>query len=241
MTTRSSTHSTFRSIAALAAFGFLCLGALTGCQTPVATAPMTVSSPSEPQTIREGDVLKIVFPGTQGLDSQQTVRRDGRITLPMSGELKVAGKTPAQLEKEMLDLYAAQLVSKEVSVTVVSSSYAVFVSGAVMRPGKLVSDHPMTALEAVMEAGGFNPTSANTKAVVIIRNEDGKTTNYTVNLQQVLLGQSGDFFNYVFYEMSLMLGYGYHGLGPDTVNGTVDYFRANVESVVLHAQQLLGV
>ncbi|MDB6092980.1 MAG: polysaccharide export protein [Verrucomicrobia bacterium] len=186
-------HGGLRLIVACAAVGLFVLGT-TGCQAPQSAAPMVQSTASEPQTLREGDIVKIVFPGTQNLDSQQTVRRDGRITLPIVGEVKASGKTPADLEKELLQLFASQLVSKEVSVTVVSSSYVVFVSGAVMRPGKLVSDHPMTALEAVMEAGGFNSTKADMRGVVIIRNEDGKTKNFTIDLKQVLDGQSNEPF-----------------------------------------------
>jgi protein involved in polysaccharide export with SLBB domain len=63
--------------------------------------------------------------------------------------------TPSDMEKELVKLYASQLVSKEVSVTVVSSTFVVFVSGAVIRPGKIISDHPLSALEAIMEAGRF--------------------------------------------------------------------------------------
>ena len=170
---------------------------LTGCQSHNTAAVASSSSQmgsSEPQTIREGDVIKVSFPGATNLDSSQTVRRDGRITLTMMGEMKVVGKTPAELEKEILATYGSQLVSKEVTVSVVSSSFAVFVSGAVIRPGKVTSDHPMTALEAIMEASGFDSAKANMQAVVVIRNEDGKTKNYTLNLKQVLDGQSNEPF-----------------------------------------------
>lgn len=149
---------------------------------------------TEAQTIREGDVLRIAFPGTPSLDTQQTVRRDGRITLSMVGEVKASGKTPGDLEKELLQLFSSQLISKEVTVTVVQSTFVVFVSGSVMRPGKLTSDHPITALEAVMEAGGFNAAKADMKAVTIIRNEAGKTKNYMIDLKQVLEGRASEPF-----------------------------------------------
>ncbi len=72
-----------------------------------------------------------------------------------------------------------------------SSSFPVFVTGAVVRPGKVLSDHPLTALEAVMEAGGFDYTTANTRAVKIIRNQDGVMKHYVVNLQRILDGKGG--------------------------------------------------
>jgi len=82
------------------------------------------------------------------------------------------GFKPSELEKELVKLYSSQLVSKEVSVAVESSSFAVYVTGSVLRPGKIVSDRPISVLEAIMEAGGFAGTMANMKAVVVIRKEE---------------------------------------------------------------------
>ncbi len=186
--------------AALSALGILML-TLTGCETanvppPVDQAQLqpTGGPPPEVQTVREGDVLKIDFPGAPNLDTTQQVRRDGRITLSLVGEFKAAGLTPSDLEKELIKAYSSQLVSKEVTVTVVSSSYAVFVTGAVIRPGKIMTDRPLTALEAVMEAGGFDSAKADIKAVVVIRNENGRTKNYPLNLKLVLEGKQSEPF-----------------------------------------------
>jgi polysaccharide export outer membrane protein len=186
--------------AALGALGLMML-TFTGCETANVPGPVdqaqlqpTGSQPSESQTVREGDVLKIDFPGAPNLDTTQQVRRDGRITLSLVGEFKAAGLTPSDLEKELIKAYSSQLVSKEVTVTVVSSSYAVFVTGAVIRPGKIMTDRPLTALEAVMEAGGFDSAKADIKAVVVIRNENGRTKNYPLNLKLVLEGKQSEPF-----------------------------------------------
>jgi polysaccharide export outer membrane protein len=113
----------------------------------------------------------------------------------MVGEVVASGMTPSDLEKKLLELYANQLVSKEVSVTVVSSTFTVFVTGAVLKPGKIESDHPISALEAVMEAGGFDGKKADMQAVRVIRSQDGATKNYTVNLKLALEGgQSEPFY-----------------------------------------------
>jgi polysaccharide export outer membrane protein len=96
--------------------------------------------------------------------------------------------TPADLEKQLIQLYASQLVEKEVTVTVVSSTFSVYVTGAVIRPGKITTDHPITLLEAIMEAGGFDNTKADPKAVVIIRVEDGRTKRSTVNVKDIING-----------------------------------------------------
>jgi polysaccharide biosynthesis/export protein len=162
----------------------------TGCQAPDSAAPDTTETQPEAQTIRAGDVLKVSFPGSPNLDATQQVRMDGRITLGIIGEIVVVGMTPSGLEKALVQQYSSLLVSKEITVTVVSSSFPVFVSGAVLKPGKILADHPMTALEAIMEAGGFDTVKADTESIVIIRQEAGRTKNYTLNLQRVLDGKS---------------------------------------------------
>jgi polysaccharide biosynthesis/export protein len=176
--------------------GLLLAGLLTGCASNRTAVDQRIPAPApvEEFTFQEGDVVKISFPGAPNLDSTQTVRRDGKITLAMVGELAITGRTPKELEQELLGLYAPQLVSKEVSVMVVSSSYPVFVSGAVLRPGKILADRPLTALEAIMEAGGFDTAKADMKAVRVIRQEGGATRNFTIDLKQVLEGVSSEPF-----------------------------------------------
>ena len=140
-------------------------------------------------TIREGDVLKVSFPGAPNLDTSQQVRSDGIITLEIAGDVKVTGMSPKDLEKKLAQLYSTQLVSNEVTVTVVSSSFDVFVSGAVLRPGKITTSRPITAFQAIMEAG-YDPAVANLQNVMVIREEARSKYIYiTLNLQLVLEGK----------------------------------------------------
>jgi polysaccharide export outer membrane protein len=168
--------------------------ALTGCNSmpkPKSTAsPKTApqQTHSEKIILREGDVLKITFPGSANFDTTQPIRRDGKINLNLVGEVEAAGLTPEDLQKKLVELYASQLSSKEITVQVQSSAFPVFVTGAVVKPGKIMSDHPMSALEAVMEAGGFNYETANMKTVKIVRNENGVMQHFTLDLKAVLQG-----------------------------------------------------
>jgi polysaccharide export outer membrane protein len=171
----------------LATLAVAILTAVTGCQTTQTNAPVeTAATHSDAIILREGDVLKITFPGAPNLNDSQQIRRDGKIALSMVGEVVAAGLTPGDLEKEILKLYSSQLVTKEVTVTVTSSSFPIFVTGAVIRPGKIMSDHPITALEAIMEAGGFDFTRADLGHVRVVRNEKAGTKNYTLNLKEAL-------------------------------------------------------
>jgi len=162
-------------------------------EVATAVADVTTNDPTT-YVLREGDILKISFPGSPNLNNVQQIRTDGKITLPLVGEVQAAGMTPGNLQKKLMDLYGPQLASKEVTVDVQSSSFPVYVTGAVLRPGKIVSDHPITALAAIMEAGGPDYTKANLKNVSVIRQEGNQTKNYTLNLKRIMEGQVSEPF-----------------------------------------------
>ena len=63
-----------------------------------------------------------------------------------------------------------------------------------MHPGKLMAERPISVLEAVMEAGGFDNAKANMRRVVVLRNEEGQLKHYTLNLKRVLDGKSKQLF-----------------------------------------------
>ncbi len=134
------------------------------------------------------------FPGSPDLNTAQRIRRDGKIDMKTVGEIQAAGKTPKELEKEILKLYEKDLVLKEVSVILQASSYPVFVTGSVMHPGKLMAERPISALEAVMEAGGFDNAKANMRRVVVLRTEEGQLKRYVLDLKSVLDGRSKQLF-----------------------------------------------
>jgi polysaccharide export outer membrane protein len=177
------------------AAGLLALAVLGGCGT-TPTRPITTqdTQPAPTVTIREGDMVKIAFPGAPSMNIAQQVRRDGKIALPLKGEVVAVNKTPAELEKEVLAIYEPELVQKEVMVTLEAATYPVYLSGAVLRPGKVVTDRPLTILEAIMEAGGHDPMKANLKEVMVIRQEEGVQKIMTVNVKEMMDGKVSNRF-----------------------------------------------
>ncbi len=205
LTARDSTGGTGRgnptvdkvarlSFLARVLLGLTVLLAMAGCQTaeprfPDGVMKQAVADHSDAIILREGDVVKITFPGAPELNSTQSIRRDGNIVLVQIGEIKAVGLTPAELQKELLKRGAsAGLLSKEVTVTVESSSFPVYVTGAVVRPGKITPDHPINVLEAIMEAGGPDYTKANLKAVTVLRQEQGEIKSFIVDVKSILDG-----------------------------------------------------
>jgi polysaccharide biosynthesis/export protein len=180
------------------------LAVVTGCETqhlrydesqisddPGTNAISHAADPTHSETIvlREGDTIRIIFPTAANLNSTSTIRRDGDIALTLIGDVKAAGKTLKEFKADLLALYKDQTDSREMTLELLSSVFPVFVTGAVLSPHKVMSDHPITALEAVMECGGFDMTKANTKSVVVLRWENAHLQSYHLNLRNVLKGK----------------------------------------------------
>lgn len=156
-------------------------------------SPTIHSQPEEEFLLAPGDELEISFLGAPDLDVKQVIRRDGKISLRMLGEVQAAGKPPKQLQDEVSALYAPQLQIKETSV-VVSSMAPVFVGGAVKAPGQFQVARPVTALEAIMQAGGFNEYEAELRNVIVIRHREGKRFGYSLDFKKTLTGNPAPVF-----------------------------------------------
>ncbi len=188
-----------RGLSVLAALLLGLALALGGCASAPPIVPTTQVKPGV-QILNPGDVIKIDFPGANNLNITQQIRRDGRVNLYMVGEIKASDKTPADLEKELVAIYSSQLVSKEIKVTVVSSAFSVFVTGGVLKPGKVTSERELTAFDAIMEAGGFDESKANKKKVRIIRQDNGKIETFEIDFNAVLGGRNSEPFYLKAYD-----------------------------------------
>jgi polysaccharide export outer membrane protein len=151
-------------------------------------------SPPPPTVLRQGDTVKISFPGAQNLDETEQIRLDGKISLPLVGDVQAAGQTPDELQQSLVKLYAPQISSSDVTVAIESSSFPVYVTGCVLTPGRVLSNQPLTALEAIMEAGGFDYSRANLRNIHVIRRQDNSSKSYVLDLKSVLNGDDQNNF-----------------------------------------------
>jgi protein involved in polysaccharide export with SLBB domain len=106
------------------------------------------------------------------------------------GEVMVQGKTPAELRQDLIRLYTPELKRVEVAV-IVRTLYErrIYVGGEVKTPGLIQMPGRLTALEAIMQAGGFEPKTAKVSNVVIIRHKDGKRYGASLDLTRDLKGK----------------------------------------------------
>lgn len=140
-------------------------------------------------SMREGDVIQVTFEGSTNLNTMVKITFDGVINMPLIGKVKAAGKTPLELEALLTGLYESQIKPSEISVVVVAQVAVVYVYGAVLRPGKITLDRPMTFLDAVMEVGGIDHSRAKMSAVTLLRIENGRRRSYNINLKRALNGK----------------------------------------------------
>jgi protein involved in polysaccharide export with SLBB domain len=120
-----------------------------------------------------GDVVEIEFLHNPELNETVRSRPDGRISMPLVGELLVAGATITELSTRLATAYVDILRAPSVALQVREfANRRVFVGGEVQRPGMLPLIGRQTALGAVMEAGGLRPSAARDEVIVIRRGSD---------------------------------------------------------------------
>jgi polysaccharide export outer membrane protein len=121
------------------------------------------------------------------------VRSDGKISLPLVGELMAGGQTPLQLEQEIAKRLASFISEPEVTVMVQENkSQRINILGMVVRPGAYLLTGSATVLDAVAMAGGFKDF-AKQKAIYVLRqNADGTQTRLAFNYKEVIKGHNPD-------------------------------------------------
>ena len=135
-----------------------------------------------PAVLSSGDVLRLTFRKVPELNQTQKIRPDGRVALLQVGTVKAAGKTLDSLQSELAARYELKTPG-DLTVSLESTYIAVYVTGAVGHPGKVVLDRPMTLLEAIMESGGFERETANLKRVTLTRLVGGKYVTRRIDLR----------------------------------------------------------
>jgi polysaccharide export outer membrane protein len=165
--------------------------ALFGCATQPAVVPYTVLEESatepSPYLIQPGDQLEIKFFYNSELNETVVVRPDGKISLQLVDEIQAAGIAPAMLDEILTQKYASEL--KRPVLTVIVRSFTgqrVYVGGEVNRPGLVSLTANMSALQAVINAGGLRETAKLENAIVIRKGKNRKPIPMRVDLSRAI-------------------------------------------------------
>lgn len=165
-------------------------------QQPQAQAPLleeaalrkAVGAPVDPKNYVIGaeDILMIRVWREPELSGPVGVRPDGKISLPLLGDVQAGGLTPKKLAESITQGFSNYVTNPEVMVQVASvNSKKYFVSGEVMKPGSFPLVVPTTILEALAIAGGFREY-ADRKNILILRG----TRRYPFNYKDVVRGKN---------------------------------------------------
>src|ERR1044071_10376182 len=169
--------------------GFFCLFAVLlfaalvcgGCQSPLPPLP----NPPGPHTavrLSPGDTIKASYADENIPDQTQKIRRDGKVSLPLIGEVTAAGKRVIDFQHQLVGRYEGQLESNEVLVTLENGTATVTVSGFANKPGPIGFDRPTTVYQAIMVAGGVSDYGSASN-VHLTRVINGRQLTETINLR----------------------------------------------------------
>lgn len=167
--------------------------ALSGCMyyaQPIAKSEIHNEPPKDLVTLSTGDEIEVRFTYWPELNEIQQIRPDGFVDLGIVNEVKAAGKTIPDLTAELKTRYASTLKDPDISIVV--RNYAkeyVYVGGEVLNPGLVALGPEMTALEAIMAAGGQLKASARMSGVILVRHTGGKRYAAAINLARQIDGK----------------------------------------------------
>lgn len=120
-----------------------------------------------------------------------SVRSDGKISLPLAGELQAAGQTPRQLEQEITKRLQSYISDPEVTVIVTESkSQRVNILGMVSRPGTYLLTGSTTILDAIAMTGGFKDFAKQKSIYVLRQGADGTQKRFPFNYKDVIKGKN---------------------------------------------------
>jgi len=140
----------------------------------------SLAAPVDPNTYKIGlsDVIRILVWRERELSGFYTVRPDGRISMPLAGDIEADGATPEELKKRVVDALSKTMVRPEVLLEVHQvNSKKFLITGEVGRAGAYPIVTPISVLEAISMAGGLKDF-ANGKKIFILRNGERIKFNY---------------------------------------------------------------
>lgn len=190
--------------ATLFSFASSGLFAQAGSQTPT-SAPIS-PNPAQPTPnadaaatkahddsfiIGNDDMLAINVWKEPDVSKSVPVRSDGKISLPLVGEVQAAGRTPLRLEQDIAAKLKNYIAEPEVTVIVQQINSQKFnVLGMVGRPGSYPISNSATVLDAIALAGGFRDFAKQKSIYVLRQNADGTQTRLPFNYKEVVKGKN---------------------------------------------------
>jgi polysaccharide export outer membrane protein len=135
------------------------------------------------------DVLAINVWKEPDLSRSAPVRPDGKVTLPLIGDIVASGSTPKQLQAN-IERGLERYISKPVVTVIVqeAKSHKFNIVGEVQKPGTYLLNGPMTVLDGIAQAGGFREWAKTRDIYVLRTSADGSRKKLAFNYKRVIKG-----------------------------------------------------
>jgi polysaccharide biosynthesis/export protein len=173
---------------------FLCV-CLLALQVAIAQEKGTEGAAVRPEplyVIQPNDMLEIFVWKEPDLTRKVLVRPDGRISFPLVQDLQASGISPAELKTHVEKKLSEFLSAPEVTVIVDAiQSYKVYVLGKVQKPGVVSVEKPVTVLQALALAGGFQDF-AKDQEMTVIRSYGKENILFEFNYREVIKGKRSE-------------------------------------------------
>lgn len=172
--------------------------AKTEAPVTVASLGQVVDAPlSKPHddsfVIGANDVLAINVWKEPDVSRSVPVRSDGKISLPLAGEVQAAGLTPLRLEQDIAGKLQSYISEPEVTVIVQQINSQKFnILGMVNKPGSYSVTNSSTVLDAIAAAGGFRDFAKQKSIYVLRQNADGTKSRIPFNYKDVVKGKNSE-------------------------------------------------
>jgi polysaccharide export outer membrane protein len=139
--------------------------------------------------IGEQDALVITVWKEKEISGGVVVRPDGKITVPLVGEIKVVGMTPVQLQSVLMEKLKPFVTVPQVTVAVTEiRSRKIYLIGHAAREGPFTINGTTSVLQIIAQAGGLKDF-AKRKKIYILRQHGTEQTRFDFNYDQVIKGQ----------------------------------------------------
>jgi len=201
-------RSSWRAVLFMAAMCFAISIGLQAQAAPESSAPASAShaaaqaaqaneAPARPHddsfVIGNDDVLAISVWKEPDISRSIPVRSDGKISLPLVGEVQATGRTPLKLEQDIAAKLKSYIAEPEVTVIVQQINSQKFnILGQVNRPGSYPIAMAATVLDAIAVAGGFRDFAKQKSIYVLRQSADGTQARLRFNYKEVVKGQNPD-------------------------------------------------
>jgi polysaccharide biosynthesis/export protein len=157
--------------------------------TTAGESHVAANSADKAYVIGDDDVLSVNVWKEPELTGSVPVRSDGKISLPLIGEVQASGRTPIQLKEDIATKLRTYLAEPDVTVTVLQMNSQKFnILGRVLKPGSYSLTASTTVLDAIAAAGGLQDFAKQKNIYILRKTPEGDATRIPFNYKDVIRG-----------------------------------------------------